>query len=148
MTFRRVFKVSRKTFLNPTEWLGYNELKENNKTIWDSSKDLFAVPKPQRQEQFDAAVSRLKLSNNDLETTKNDYLFLAYLFAALAILAVLFSFYVAINLNIAGFFLGFAMTALFAGQAFRYHFWAFQIEQRKLGCTFAEWKQALFNKKA
>lgn len=148
MAFRRAFKVSRKTFFNPTGWLGYNEIKENNQTIWDTSKDLFKPATPHREEQFEAAVQRMKLSEADLKETYQDYQFFAYLFLALGIAAILFSFYVAFNLNIAGLFLGFAMSVLFLGQAFRYHFWAFQIKNRKLGCTFAEWKQAVFNKKA
>jgi len=35
-----------------------------------------------------------------------------------------------------------ALTLYVLTQAFRYHFWLFQLRNRKLGCTLSEWWNA------
>jgi intracellular multiplication protein IcmV len=50
-------------------------------------------------------------------------------------------YFVAAHYSLAGFFLLLTVTALLFANAFRFHFWAFQISQRKLGCTLAEWRR-------
>lgn len=141
MAIKDIFKVSRKTFFNPTDWIGYNELKTQNLTIWDTVRGLFYPPKPRREESFENAVTRLHLKEEDIKEAEQDYFYFAVGFLILSILSVLISIAVGILYQtIAGFILGLAMGLLFLGQAFRNHFFYFQIKNRKLGCTLEDWK--------
>jgi intracellular multiplication protein IcmV len=142
MPVKDVFKVSRKTFFNPRAWLGYDELKNQTKTIWDTLRALFTSSKPQRQETFEQAMQRLQLSEKDIKEKQATYLNYAIAFIILAVCSFLSSFYYLIHHHtFSGMILGFAVTTLFATQAFRFHFWYFQIKHRKLGCTYKEWRQ-------
>jgi intracellular multiplication protein IcmV len=50
--------------------------------------------------------------------------------------------------SIKAFIVSLVVTLIALILAYRYHFWYFQMKQRKLGCTFSEWyKQGLFGEK-
>jgi intracellular multiplication protein IcmV len=148
MAVKDIFKVSFKTFINPMGWFGYKSVKGSVKTTWDLSKELFVVPEPKYIETFSEALIRLNVTEAELEERKKDYFFYALLFLFLAVFSFFFGCYLlVIKGTLAGFLLGVGVTMMFLAQAFRYHFWYFQIIQRKLGCTFDEWKNALFGQR-
>ena len=141
MAVKDIFKVSFKTFINPAGWLGLNAVKQNTRTTWDLIKGLFIIPTPERAETFDEAVKRFNLTSADILEREKDYLFYAFIFLVLAVSLLAFGCYLLfVDRSFAGFVLGIAVAALFTSQAFRYHFWYFQMKQRKLGCTFDEWR--------
>ncbi len=147
MAIKDVLKVSRKTFLNPREWIGYDAIKDQTKTIWDILKALFTPAKPEREETFEQAMQRLELTEADVKTRGQTYFIYALSFLLLSIIAFFVDCYLLIYYHIiSGFFLGLAVTLLLATQAFRFHFWYFQIKHRKLGCTFQEWRNGKINK--
>ncbi len=87
-------------------------------------------------------MKRLKLNEEDIEQTGQSYLLFALIFMFCGLFALIFSFYLLFHhVSISGFVIGIAVSAMFLTQAFRYHFWFFQIKHRKLGCTFQEWLQ-------
>jgi intracellular multiplication protein IcmV len=87
-------------------------------------------------------MARFNLTPEDIKEREKDYLFYTGIFLLLSVSLFCFGFYLLIvDRTFAGCLLGIATSALFASQAFRYHFWYFQIVQRRLGCTFAEWQQ-------
>lgn len=141
MPIKDVFKVSRKTFINPSAWIGYKSLSNGTKAIWGVIKDTITPDKPQRQETFEQAMQRFKLTETDIQKQSKDYFFYSISFVLLAAFSFMASFYfLFIHKTFAGLLLGFAVTALFLAQAFRFNFWHFQIKHRKLGCTFDEWR--------
>ncbi|HLB43613.1 MAG TPA: type IVB secretion system protein IcmV [Gammaproteobacteria bacterium] len=141
MAIRQVFKISRKTFFNPRAWFGYDVLKENSKTIVDLMIDLFTLPTVVREETFEEAVQRLQLSEADLKLTARNYYLYALFFVVLGTIVLFYSFYLVVSHRLfLAWLLGFSIAALFYANAFRYHFWFFQIKHCKLGCTFAEWR--------
>lgn len=142
MALKDVFKVSRKTFFNPTAWFGYGEVKNVNRTIWDILKSLFTQSALTHPETFEEAKVRLKLTEEEIQQTGQNYLIFSLIFLAFGLFGFMFGCYVLYHhATFAGFMLGIAVTSLFLAQAFRYDFWYFQIKQRKLGCTFDEWWQ-------
>jgi intracellular multiplication protein IcmV len=145
MAIRDVFKVSRKTFFNPTEWLGYRQLKTNTNIIWDTIKGLFVVSKPERIETFAAAISRLELTEADLSATAKRFLAYSIFFVILGGITLAVSFVMLYDYGFFAWLICTLVTVLFLVQAFRFHFWYFQIVQRKLGCTFQEWWQGKIN---
>ena len=146
MAIKDVFKVNRKTFLDPAAWLGYSTVKDSILTTWNLMRSQFIVPEPTITETFDQAMTRLNLTEEDIVDRKNQYYFYAAIFLGLAFISFIFAFILLFReRTFAGFCLGLAVTALFSSQAFRYHFWYFQIKQRRLGCTFEEWKDSWLN---
>ncbi|RDI41686.1 type IVB secretion system protein IcmV [Aquicella lusitana] len=141
MAIWRIFKVSRKTFVDPGSWVGSDSIKEQNQTIWSILKDIFVSPEaPVKKETFEEAAKRLELTEEDIKQARANYYFYAILFAVLGAATALFSLYLLFfHLSFYGLLLAAAASGLFFAQAFRFHFWYFQIKHRKLGCTFDEW---------
>lgn len=137
-----ILKVSRKTFFDPRGWLGYDTLKSSSMGLWVILKNLVAIEKPVRQETFEAAMQRLNLTEDDLIKTARSCKIFTTIFLLLGSASFLSCFYFLIHHGtLAGFILAIATSAVFFSQAFRYHFWLFQIKHRKLGCTFEEWRR-------
>lgn len=142
MALKDIFKVSRKTFFNPASWSAFSEVKATTRVLWDIVSSLFVQESTNRVETFSEALKRLQVTDEELQERSNTYFLYALGFLALAILGIVLSFYMLIHhRTFAGFLLGLSGSALFLSQAFRYHFWYFQIKKRKLGCTFEEWKK-------
>lgn len=141
MPLPKALKVTRKTFFDPSSWIGYEDLKSQNKTLFDILMTLFVVPKAETKETFEQAMQRFQISLSQADDIAATYRTYAILFVMLGIVVACFAFYLLFfHFVLTGFLLGIASTALLLVQAFKYDFWAFQIKQRKLGCTFAEWK--------
>lgn len=145
MAEKEFLKISRKTFVNPTGWLGYDMLKEQTSTILSFLKAGVAPSKTGRTETFDEAIARLEIDPKDLKQTANTYLVYSAVFLGVAILDFFYGFYL---LFYHGAFLGFVVAGSLLGlllvQSFKYSFWSYQIKQRRLGCTFKEWRNSLF----
>lgn len=140
MAIKDIFKVSRKTFFDPSAWLGVNELSAYTRIIGATLKTTFTPAKPQRTETFEQALKRLNITDADLQHTAKNYRLYALIFAALGVAALLVGFYYLFHYGtFAGWILAMMMAMLFAVHAFRFDFWCFQIKHRMLGCTFDEW---------
>lgn len=142
MALKDVVKVSRKTFFNPRGWFGYDQVKSGFMVTWGVIRGLFIADQPTRTETFSEAMQRLNLTEEDVQSTAQHYFMYACLFLVLCVLTACASLYYLFHHgSLSACLLGFATAALFLSQAFRYHFWYFQIKVRKLGCTLAEWRR-------
>lgn len=141
-TVKNIVKVNRKTFFNPRRWFQYDTLKGQVLYLYDFGKQVFTAATPEREETFEEAMERLNLTESDIQTTANNYFLYSIVFLVIAVIAFIISFYfLIVHSSISAWILGLAGTALLVVQAFRFHFWYFQIKHRKLGCTFEEWKR-------
>lgn len=148
MAIRDVFKVSRKTFINPRAWLGVDSLKEQTRTIGTFVKDAVKIRKPEITETFDEALQRLDMKEADTKKTARIYLSYALVFLALAVLDFFYGLYLVFHHGtFLGLVLALAVCALLLAQAFRYHFWYFQIRSHRLGCTVQEWREFVLGKR-
>lgn len=146
MEIKEIFKVSRKTFFNPVGWLGVDGLKTASKTIWDLVRNLFSPAKPEYTETFEEAMKRMNLSEADVHQTARTYFIYAICFGIIGLCSFIAAFYfLFVEGSLARWMLTIACTGLLWVQAFRYHFWMFQMKHRKLGCTFQEWRQGKLN---
>jgi intracellular multiplication protein IcmV len=142
MAIKDVFKVNRKTFVDPNAWLGYDTVKTETKGVWSLFRAVFRRPaKPVREESFEQAVKRLHLTEKDIKEAQDTYFFYAMIFAMAGAVILLVAFYLIFNGHFLGFLLGMAVGAVMLAHAFRNHFLYFQIKHRKLGCTFEEWRR-------
>jgi intracellular multiplication protein IcmV len=148
MAVRDVLKVSRKTFVNPSAWLGVDGIKSTFSAVVALVIGVFRRPEVGEPETFEEAMQRREVTEDDIKSMITNYLTYAYLFVCCGVATVVFAFYLLFfHFTLSGWLLAMASSALFFAQAFKFHFWAFQLQQRKLGCTFAEWKQSLFKNK-
>ena len=142
MAIRDIFKVSRKTFFDPRTWADYDAFKAYNKNLWAILSGLFTSPQPGKKETFQEAMQRFGLKEEDIERTGRNYFIFAVGLAILGVLLFVFGFYLLLYHHaFHGWLISMAAVALCFSQAFRFHFWHFQIKFRKLGCTFEEWKR-------
>lgn len=144
MAIKDLVKVSRKTFFNPRAWLGYDTVKETSQGFWGIMKGVFGLRAssfaPVKHESFSNAAARFNLTDNDLNDMQLTYFSYALLFVLMAVGILIYSVWLLLHLYISSFVIGLAVVVLLLGQAFRFHFWYFQVKHRKLGCTFAEWR--------
>jgi len=136
--FKKVGK-SVSSILNPRKWADYDRVKENTLLIKDTAKTLFIPNSKKFVDSFDSVVERLGLTEEKLLQKQRSFLRLAFLAIFLALLVAGYAFYQLYHANYHTFFASLSLSAVCCMMAFRYHFWYFQIRQRKLGCTIKEW---------
>jgi hypothetical protein len=142
MAVRDIFKVSRKTFFNPAAWIDIDGIVDQTVAIKSVLKNAFTAPAPGVPESFEEVVKRQGLSEKDIKDGAATYKALAIVFFLLGLLAFVYSFYVLIKHGtVLGFLLSLSVTGLLGAQAFRYDFWAMQMQNRKLGMTIKDWKR-------
>lgn len=133
-----------KPFVNVTGWLGFNTIRANFRGIKRDISVLTAVPPVGEAETFEDAQRRLRLSEGALKRKARDFGRLAAIFALLGVIILFYAMYLGWQGDIFAFALTLAVSALAFANAFRYHFWLFQIKSRKLGCTWREWYDSSF----
>ena len=121
------------------KWIGVDYLTSITKDNLAWAKVIFTPKKTEREETFEQALARLNLTEADIIDRKHEFTRLFNLFATLSLILLTYGIYLAFQGNYMGFAMCFGLTIFSIGQSFRYHFWLFQIKQRKLGCTFQEW---------
>lgn len=137
--FKRTRKLA-KYFFDVPSWINWQEIKLNTRYVKNLAKSAFRFKnKPERIESFSEAMDRYSLDEIAL---KKRYQQLRILFMLTMFLAgILFPYTVYVCLF--GHWLNggvcAALTMLSFALAFRYHFWMYQIAERKLGCTFKDW---------
>ena len=148
---KEVLKVNRKTFLNPRGWLDYEQVKQEGQAFIGLFKAVFVKDvnqPPVIQETFEEAMQRLNITPDEIENTKNNYLTFAIFFVLAGVVLIGFSIYMLLHGFLLGTLLSIAIIAVLFAQAFRFHFWSFQIKHRKLGCTFEEWRKGRLDDEA
>jgi intracellular multiplication protein IcmV len=149
MKIGKLFKVSRKTFFNPSAWLGYDAIRTQHEIIKEDLKEVFRVETADREETFEEALIRLQLSPEEVQQRMVSYYRYAYCLCACGLVVFFYAFHLLFKLKyVSPFLLGLASSSLLLAQAFRFHFWAYQIRVRKLGATFNEWKKDLLGDKS
>lgn len=99
-------------------------------------------------QSFDEAVEKMNLSEQALQVRKASLFRLSVLMVVIFALIFSYSMYHLFWGTWPAFYLSFVVSFLALVLAFRYHFWYFQIRQRKLGCSFSEWyRQGLWGER-
>jgi len=137
-----LLRGSKRLFLhlfNFPAWLGIKQHREFGKRFVGLIKGFSVIPEERLEESFTEAENRLNLTDKDIVAKKKEFLFLAIVFfiTGLGFLSYLVyliynSHFLAIPIAAAAFMVCFSLS-------FRYHFWWFQVNERRLGCTYKEW---------
>ena len=123
-----------------TKWLALDQIKDGAKQITELSKNVFIPAQSEHVETFEEAMVRLQLTEDDLKQRQIEFKRLLIIYLCVAVLIFCYSVWIAYAYrNFYGFCIGFSLTIYVLTQAFRYHFWLFQIKNKKLGCTLRDW---------
>jgi len=127
--------------LRVDRWMDVKELKRSASYFWREGKRLFEATKEKNKnsETFDEAVNRLNLTQEALELQKKRYQYFFIFFIAMAAALFIYTAVIIKMGNWRGACISSALAIYALSHAFRFHFWCFQIRQRKLGCNGREW---------
>lgn len=126
------------------KWIGYRQLVKSNRSIVALLKKFFIPEQTHTQESFVAALQRLNLKESDLVLRCREFTRLMWIWIFLFFVTIAYSLYLLLEHSLRGFFPSLAISFIILTQVFRYHFWIFQIKQRRLGCNFRDWLSSYF----
>jgi intracellular multiplication protein IcmV len=121
------------------KWMSVDYLKETTGHIKSIVQDVMVPKKARYSETFDEAIKRLDLTEADIAARKNEFTRLFRFFTILSLVVVVYGLYLAFSGNFVSALIAFCLSFYSFTQAFRFHFWLFQLKHRKLGCTIREW---------
>jgi intracellular multiplication protein IcmV len=128
-----------RTLFNPRGWIDFDRVRSGQRYITHLFASFLIPNRQEAVESFEAAQKRMQLTEAQLLTQQNSFLRLAYLMAVAAVFLFVYMLYNLIHAYFLASWVTWIVMLLALGLAFRYHFWYFQIKQRKLGCTIREW---------
>ncbi len=149
MKVPNIFKVSRKTFFNPSAWFAYDVLQTQHQVIKENFRSVFTIDKPAREETFEEAIQRLGLTEEDVKQRMSSSIRFAVIFFITGLLLFFYAFYLLFRYKyILPWLMGVAASGILFAQAFKFHFWFSQMRERKLGLTFSEWLDGILGYKS
>lgn len=120
----------------------WSDLKGNKDTaayFFNLVRKLLKPEPPTPLEDFERVVEEQALTEAALHDKSEKYKALAMLFVLVAGLLFVYTLVLWYLDNLMGMCMSAALILYALSQAFRFHFWYFQIQQRKLGCSLGEW---------
>ncbi len=135
----REIKKTFKSFVDVPSWLGYRSIKHYFKGIKSTGKDYFTPKQSDVTEEFAEAAQRFNLSEEEIQKRQSALLRLSLFYFGLFVVILGYAVFLAFDGVLRGFIIAVVVSLLALANAFRHHFWYFQIKQRKLGCTVKEW---------
>ncbi len=120
-------------------WVDFKGNKDTGLYFLGLARSLFKSQPKTELEAFERVVEEKDLSDTDLAVQSEKYKTLALLFIMVAGLLLLYTIILVCFGNFMGMCISLSLTIYALSQAFRFHFWYFQIKQRKLGCSLKEW---------
>ncbi|KTD64387.1 type IVB secretion system protein IcmV [Legionella spiritensis] len=128
-----------KSIFNVRKWADYDRMKSFTTYLGEGFKKLFVPQKKVATKSFDNAMSEFHVTEKDLATQKKALFRLSILMCIAATLLFSWGIYHVVNGSLKAAGLSMIVMLIALALAFRYHFWYYQIKERKLGCTLKEW---------
>ncbi len=120
-------------------WANLQGNKDTALYFFNLARKLLKSAPPSKLDDFERVVEEQALTNAVLQEKSEKYKALAMLFVFFAGLLFLYTIILICLGNFMGTCISAALIIYALSQAFRFHFWYFQISQRKLGCSLSEW---------
>lgn len=134
----RIAKVFRNV-INIRYWADWDRVKAFTLYLGNGFMNLFTPHETQVTESFDEAMTRLKLNEADIQLKQKSLFRLSMVMVAVAAAIFIYACYQLFFGSFKACIVSLVVMMIALVLAFRYHFWYFQIKQRKLGCTYEEW---------
>lgn len=139
-----MFKSSKKTAsrlvdVRVDKWVSLDYLSETADNFKVILLDSVIPKKATYSETFEEAMNRLELTEADLVQRQKEFSQLFYFFISLSIVIMSYGLFLAFTSTMVAALIAFCLSIYTLAQAFRFHFWLFQLKHRKLGCSIKEW---------
>lgn len=128
---KRIFRVR--------EWIDWERIRSWTLYLINGLKRLFIPQHNVASESFNAAMTRLKISEADLLAKQKGLYWLSIIMVLTATFILFYTGYQLFYGTFKAAVVSIVVMMIALVLAFRYHFWYFQIKKRKLGCTLKEW---------
>lgn len=139
MGFARNVKEGFKSRFNFKKWSGFEYIAESGEHLFELGRSIFQPRDPQQHETFEESLRRLNLTEEDLKNRAKEFSRLVLIFLCFAFALLGYAVYLAWCGSVGATLMCFGMMAFCFGQVFRFHFWLFQVRERRLGCSLREW---------
>lgn len=126
--------------------VGYGQLKDFTFYVYNGAKSMLAETDSSARPDTTQSIQNLGLSAEHLQKIKRTFTILLRLYLGLAALAVIYAIYKLLIGDYLSTIVSFSVMLVCLALAFRYHFWLFQLQRGKLGCTWREWLNDLLAK--
>jgi intracellular multiplication protein IcmV len=120
-------------------WMSWDYISETTERLKNNLTDIVIPKKATYSETFDEAMLRMDLTEEDLAQRKKEFTRLLYYFLGIAFVIIAYALFMAFKGSMITSLIAFCLSMYALTQAFRFHFWLFQLKNRKLGCTIKEW---------
>lgn len=120
-------------------WFDWERVKAFTLYLGNGLKRLFIPKQPAEVESFEEAMKKLNLNDADIRTKQKSLFRMSIIMVLSALMIFSYAGYQLFEGSIKAFIVSLIVTLIAMVLAFRYHFWYYQMKQRKLGCTFNEW---------
>ncbi|WP_131793852.1 type IVB secretion system protein IcmV [Fluoribacter gormanii] len=125
--------------INVRRWFDWDRMRAFTLYLVNGFKRLFVPQKKVEGESFNDAVKLLNLTDESLLIKQKSLFRLSIVMLLAALLIMGYAVFQLFYGSIKAFLVSLVVTLIALVLAFRYHFWYYQIKNRKLGCTFNEW---------
>ncbi|MGL5743390.1 MAG: type IVB secretion system protein IcmV [Legionella sp.] len=130
------------------QWFDWDRVMAFTLYLGNGFKRMFVPRQETDVESFDEAMKKLELTDESILVKQRSLFRLSIVMVVVACLILIYAGYQLFMGSIKAFILSLIVTMIALILAFRYHFWYFQMKQRKLGCTLDEWyRQGLLGEK-
>ena len=145
---RSAIKGLLKPLLDIRKTTNYDRAENTAKSIKEEVERLFTLQEKGKAEEFTAVMKRYQLTDEDIQMRQKGYFYMALFLIIAAFCVISYGVYLFTDAHWRGGIVSIGVAMAISGFAFRYHFWAFQLKNRKLGYTFGEWlRQAVLRRK-
>lgn len=123
-------------------WIDYDRIRAFFYYMLQFFKKLFVPNRnapPSSNESFQKAVEKMNLTEEGLLARQKSLFRLSIFMLILAVLLFSYTLYHLVSGTWPAVFLSASVSCIALALAFRYHFFYFQIKNRKLGCSLSEW---------
>ncbi|MFT4058573.1 MAG: type IVB secretion system protein IcmV [Legionella sp.] len=136
------------SILNVRAWFDWERVRAFTLYLVNGFKRLFVPQKNFKAQSFKEASTKLNLNDENLHIKQNALLRLSIIMLIAAFIIFSYAGYQLMYGSFKAMIVSLIVTLIALTLAFRYHFWYYQIKQRKLGCSFNEWfRQGLLGEK-
>lgn len=146
MGFFKVVKKGITAGWKVSSWVGTDQIKGNVGAIKDLASAAFIAnqknAKAPKKETFEQCLRRLGISEAALQKRIKNSGQIILMCSLLSIPMALYTLYMFYSGYYLSGFVCLMLTAVLLAYSFREHFNRFQMQQRRLGCTFQEWSQS------
>jgi intracellular multiplication protein IcmV len=121
------------------KWMSLDYLNETAERFKILMMDIVVPQKATHSETFEEAMVRLELTEEDLVQRQLEFRRLFYFFFIISFIIVGYGLYLAFTSSLIPALICFGLAIYSLSQAFRFHFWLFQLRERRLGCSIKDW---------